>query len=147
VRTFRHLRDNEVDQLVAKYEAGATVLELGELLGISRQTVGNYLRQRGIDTRPRGLAPEDVGAAAVLYQRGWSLARIADRFDTSPNTVRSRFKEVGITMRDTHGRERSAPERVLIELCLNVARPSVDQDNEVDRPESDVSDQGSWRHR
>ncbi len=78
--------------------------ELGELYGINRQTVGKHLRQRGVDTRAPGLAPEDVGAAAVLYQRGWSLADIADRFDTLPNTVRSRLKEKGITMRDTHGR-------------------------------------------
>ena len=109
MRTFRHLRDSEVDQLVARYKAGSTVFELSELFGINRQTVGKRLRHRGVDTRPPGLAPEDVSAAAVLYQRGWSLAHIADRFDTSPNTVRSRLKEAGVTMRDTHGRERPAP--------------------------------------
>jgi hypothetical protein len=104
VRTFRHLRDSEVDQLVAKYKAGSTVYELGELYAINRQTVGKHLRQRGVDTRPPGLAPGDVGAAAVLYQRGWALADIADRFDTSANTVRNRLREAGVAMRDTHGR-------------------------------------------
>jgi DNA-binding CsgD family transcriptional regulator len=109
VRTFRHLRDSEVDQLVVRYKAGSSVYELGKQYGINRQTVGKHLRQRGVDTRPPGLAPEDVGAAAGLYQRGWSLAQIADRFDTSANTVRSRLKDAGVTMRDTHGREHAAP--------------------------------------
>jgi hypothetical protein len=54
VRTFRHLRGSEVDQLVAKYKAGSTVYELGELYGINRQTVGKHLRQRGVDTRAPG---------------------------------------------------------------------------------------------
>jgi hypothetical protein len=59
----------------------------------------------GIDTKPRGLAADDVPAAATLYQAGWSLARIGEKFGITDDTVRARLLEVGIAMRDPHGRK------------------------------------------
>ena len=81
--------------------------ELGGLFGINAKTVGKHLRARGIDTTPPGLAPEHVPTAIHLYEdQGWSLARIADRFGTTSNTVWRRLLEAGVTMRDPQGRER-----------------------------------------
>lgn len=105
-RTARQLRPAEVDELVAAYQAGSRVRELATLFGISRNTAGGHLRSRGIDTKPPGLHPEDVPEAARLYRSGWPLARIAEKFDTTADTVRRRLLEVGVRMRDTQGRER-----------------------------------------
>jgi hypothetical protein len=39
-----------------------------------------------------------------LYRAGWSLQRIAERFDTTDMTVRARLLEVGVRMRGAHER-------------------------------------------
>jgi DNA-directed RNA polymerase specialized sigma24 family protein len=105
-RTARQLRPAEVDELVEDYRAGATVYDLAARFGISRATIGQHLRRRGVDTKPPGLHPDDVSAAVGLYGDGWSLARIAEKFDTSVKTVWVRLQEAGVQMRDTQGRER-----------------------------------------
>jgi DNA-binding transcriptional ArsR family regulator len=95
-RTARQLRPAEVDELV---------YDLAARFGVSRATVGQHLRRQGVDTKPPGLRPDDVPAAAKLYEDGWSLARIATtKFDTSVKTVWVRLREQGVRMRDTQGR-------------------------------------------
>lgn len=98
-RTARQLRPAEIDQLVAAYRTGSTVYELAARLGIHRVTVGRHLRNRGIDTTPPGLDPADVPAVAELYRSGWALAKIAKKFDTSADTVRTRLLETGVKIR------------------------------------------------
>ncbi|WP_343063804.1 helix-turn-helix domain-containing protein [Haloechinothrix aidingensis] len=93
-------------QLVAGYEAGATVYELGDRFGISRQTVGKILKQHGVKMRRGGLTPEQVDEAVQLYEAGWSLARIGGRMNVDPTTVLNRLRDRGVRMRDTHGRVR-----------------------------------------
>jgi DNA-binding CsgD family transcriptional regulator len=106
---MRQLRPAEVDDLVETYQAGATVFDLAARFGIDRRTVGQHLRRRGIETTPPGLHPDDVPAAFELYESGWSLQRIAEKFGTSANTVRARLLEADVLMRDAQGRDRSAP--------------------------------------
>jgi len=98
-RTARQLRQPEIDALVAAYGAGGTVHELAVEFGIHRVTVGQHLRALGVDTTPPGLNPDDVPMAVELYQSGWSLVRIAEKYDTSSNTVSKRLREVGVMMR------------------------------------------------
>lgn len=97
--TARQLRPTEVDELVAGYGAGATVFELGARFDIDRRTVGQHLRSRGVDTTPPGLHPDDVPTAIRLYQDGWSLARLSNKFGTTDMTVRARLLEAGVVMR------------------------------------------------
>jgi transposase-like protein len=91
---------------VAAYQAGSRLHELAPRFGISRSTVGKHLRTRGIDTKPPGLHPDDVPEAARLYRTGWPLARIAEKFDTTADTVRRQLLKEGVRIRDTQGRER-----------------------------------------
>jgi DNA-directed RNA polymerase specialized sigma24 family protein len=44
--------------------------------------------------------------AELVRNGGWSLQRIAEKFDTTANTVRIRLLEVSVVMRDAHGQER-----------------------------------------
>jgi hypothetical protein len=101
---MRQLRPAEVDQLVSAFGAGSTVKALAAQFGIHRVTVGQHLRARGIDTKPPGLAPDDVPAAATLYRAGWSLARIGEKFGTTDDTVRAYLLKVGVRMRAPHER-------------------------------------------
>jgi hypothetical protein len=90
----RQLDDDHIQQLIAGYQSGSTVYELGDQFGIERRTVSNILQRHGVQMRRRGLSPDQVDDAIHLYNLGWSLAR---------TTLRER----GIPTRDTQGRPRS----------------------------------------
>ncbi len=60
--------------MVAGYQAGATVYELGDQFGIDRKTVSRILQRHNIPMRRTGLLPKQVDEATWLYQGGWSTA-------------------------------------------------------------------------
>lgn len=95
----RHLDDEQVKQLIAGYEAGATVYQLGEQFGVNRRTVGKILGRHGVATRRRILAPEQIVEAVRLYEAGWTLSLISERMDVNPTTVWKRLRERGVKMR------------------------------------------------
>lgn len=49
----RQLDHEQVQQLIREYQAGATVYELAERFGISRQTVSRHLHRHGVPMRMR----------------------------------------------------------------------------------------------
>jgi DNA-directed RNA polymerase specialized sigma24 family protein len=104
--TARQLEPDEVQELIAGYQAGATVYELGKKFGVNRKTVSQILHRHDVPMRRRGLAPEQVDEAVRLYEQGWSLARIGQKFDVDATTVRRRLQERGVRMRDVQGRTR-----------------------------------------
>jgi hypothetical protein len=99
---IRHLESDQVEKLIAGYQAGATVYELGDLFRIDRKTVSGILRSHDVPMRRTGLLPEQVHEAARLYEDGWSTAQIAERMNTDQRTVQRRLGEHGVTMRGTH---------------------------------------------
>jgi hypothetical protein len=103
--TAKQLEVDDVQTLITGYQAGATVYDLGRQLGIDRRTVSQILHRHDVPIRGR-LSPEQVADARRLYEDGWSLARIGQKFDTTANTVRKRLLECGVAMRDTQGRAR-----------------------------------------
>jgi DNA-binding NarL/FixJ family response regulator len=102
----RQLEDEQVQKLIAEYEAGATVYQLGRRFGISRQTVSRHLHRHGVTMRMQGLSPEQIEEAVRLYEAGWSLARIGKQLNVDAGTVHARLRERGVRMRDAQGRER-----------------------------------------
>ena len=102
----RQLDQEEVQELIEGYRAGATVYELGERFGIDRRTASQLLKRHGVPLRRRGLSAEQVDDAVRQYEAGWSLARIGTKFDVDPTTVHSRLRERSVRMRDAQGRER-----------------------------------------
>lgn len=103
-KVARRLKDHEVKELVAAYEAGSTLRQLAERFKIERRTVSNILKRQGVSTRWRRLSEADVDKAEHLYAQGWSTARIADLFKVDPETVRLRLRKRGAQMRDPHWR-------------------------------------------
>jgi len=103
----RQLDTDQVQELIAGYQAGATVYELGARFGIERRTVSNLLHRHDVQMRRRGLSPNQVDDAIRLYDSGWSLARIGDHLSVDSTTVLNRLRERDIPTRDTHGRPRS----------------------------------------
>ncbi|TFV64574.1 hypothetical protein E4P41_01525 [Geodermatophilus sp. DF01-2] len=54
MRTARLLDAEQVEELLARYRAAATVFKLGGHFGIDRRTVGAILKRKGIQTRGPG---------------------------------------------------------------------------------------------
>lgn len=104
--TARQLDADQTQKLIAAYQAGATVYQLGDQFGINRRTVGKILTRNGVHTKHPGLSPDDIDQAVQLYEDGWSLARIGERVGVTANTVRTKLRERGVTMRGTSGAAR-----------------------------------------
>ena len=100
---IQHLPPDQVEKLIAGYQAGATVYELGAQFKIDRKTVSRTLRRHHIPMRRTSLRPEQVNEAARLYQDGWSTAHIAEHLNTHQRTVQRRLAEKDVTM---HGMSR-----------------------------------------
>ena len=107
----QQLDDDQVQQLIKGYEAGATVYKLGDQFGIERRTVSAILHRHDVPMRRRGLSEEQINDAVQLYHQGWSLARIGNRMDVAADTVRQRLHEHGVTMRDPQGQPRVGDSR------------------------------------
>jgi hypothetical protein len=62
------------------------------------------LHRLDVDLRQRGLTDEQVAEACRLYPEGWSLARLAERYDVDDMTVRRYLLLAGVVMRSPHER-------------------------------------------
>ncbi len=93
------LTEPQLEQLVRDYEAGLNMRPLTRKYGIHRLTVAAHLRRAGVELRYQGLTDDQVVAAAQLYQGGWSLQRLAERYDCTAETVRQALKAQGVVMR------------------------------------------------
>ncbi len=107
IGSTRHLNNIQVQNLIARYEAGATVYELGEQFGIERKAVSRILHHHQVPMRRRGLTTEQVSEAIHLYGMGWSLARVGKHLGVDGTTVLNKLRERGIPTRDPQGRPRT----------------------------------------
>jgi hypothetical protein len=106
-KTAKQLKADQVRDLIARYQSGATVYELGDRFGIERRTVSTILHRHGVPIRCRSLSSEQVDAAIDLYNSGWSLARVGERLAVDPTTALNRLREYGVRARDALGRPRA----------------------------------------
>jgi DNA-binding transcriptional regulator LsrR (DeoR family) len=88
---------------VADYQAGMTINDLADAYGIHRWTVMRQLDRLGVERRQLGLRPEHVQAAARLYNAGWSLAGVGDKFGVTASTVAKRLRQDGVKIRPRRG--------------------------------------------
>ncbi len=87
VRFRRHLGDAEVTELVALYDAGATVYDLAERFGVHRDTVSGVVKQAGLVTRYHERTYVDLERAAVLEAKGLTLTEIAQKLGVGRTTL------------------------------------------------------------
>jgi transposase-like protein len=101
----RRLPDDIVQQLVFRYQGGASVVQLAREFGINRETALEHLKRAGIARRPhvRKLTDQLVAEAGRLYATGLSLKNVAARFDVSETTIRNEFTRAGIQVRPRRG--------------------------------------------
>ena len=99
-----HLRPEQIEALTTDYLAGRTVKALAAQFGVHHTAISRVLKERGITLRLQPMSEKDVDLAIQLYQAGWSLLRVGERLNRSPETIRSELHHNGVAIRDSHGR-------------------------------------------
>jgi transposase-like protein len=104
VRARRIQVANDVDELRLRYEAGATLVELGQHYGVSDVTILYRMRRAGIPRRPAGGSQKDLPKSEAdelrrLYAAGATLAELARHYGVSVSTVFRRMERAGIPRR------------------------------------------------
>ena len=72
---------------------------LAKRWGVHRTTVAAHLQRAGVALRRQGLSDQQLGEAVHLYDHGWSLQRLAERFGCDAETVRSYLKRAEVRRR------------------------------------------------
>ncbi len=67
------------------------------------------MRRQDVPRRHPRLTPDDITKATGLYQAGDSLATIGRVLGVDPGTVRRALTNLGVPLRDCHGRNRASP--------------------------------------
>lgn len=104
--TQTFLSPAQVDELVALYEAGATLVELSERFSVHRRTAAAHLVRRSVPIRRRGLDGRHLAEAVELYVEGLTLMEVGQRFGVSQQTVRRALVTQGVAIRPSGRRVR-----------------------------------------
>ena len=88
-----------VGGLVALYEQGMTLAQLGERFGVYHRTVAAHLVRRSVPMRVRGLAEEHTCEAVRLYEGGMTLMEVGLHFGVSQGAVKRAVAAAGATIR------------------------------------------------
>ena len=91
----------EIAEMIALYEGGATLREIGEEVGVSRFSVSKLLRRAGVQPRRRRSTRAKREAPAIIeaYENGLSLAAVGYRFGLSHVAVGNRLRAAGLQLR------------------------------------------------
>ncbi len=84
---------------MAEYFAGDDMAVLAAQWGLHRTTVAGHLKRVGVELRRQGVPAERMDEAVRLYGEGWSLERLAERYDCDDETVRGALKRCGAPLR------------------------------------------------
>lgn len=97
--TQTFLSTAQVDELVALYEQGMSLPELGERFGLYHRTVTAHLVRRSVPMPKRGLKEEQTPEAVRLYEDGMTLTEVGLRFGVSQQAVRRAVAAKGVEIR------------------------------------------------
>ncbi len=103
------LRPEQVDDLVAQYREGATLVELASLFGVNRRTVAAHLTRREVAIRRGRFDPSRIHEAADLYLSGLTLVEVGVRVGAGPQAVRRALVGCCVHIRAGGGRAARSP--------------------------------------
>ncbi len=84
--------------MVARYEAGASIREVAAAFKVHRETAARHLRSAGAQLRKAVLTEEQTAQAEVLYLSGQTLAQVGEKFDVSQGTIGRCLRERGAAL-------------------------------------------------
>lgn len=92
----KHLKSEEIEQIVERYQAGESTYELAEEFNCHRSTIANNLRKQGIKV---SIEKINLDEAIKLYESGWTTKQLGDKYHISDNAVSRRLRAAGVKMR------------------------------------------------
>jgi len=95
----RRLDPQTIQELVTRYSAGETSVNLSREFGISKCGFLQIMRSERVALRKQPIAPEDAKRAVQLYESGLSIAEIVEQIGYSYSTVRKSLNDNGVVMR------------------------------------------------
>jgi hypothetical protein len=101
----RRLSPQQIDELVARYNAGEDTPALSRAYGISRGGLRKLLLAEGVSFRKQPMTPEDAERAIRLYERGWTIDQVVDQVGYSFGTIRRMLHANGVAVRERGGRK------------------------------------------
>ena len=93
------LRPEQVDDLVAQYREGATLVELASIFGVNRRTVATHLTRREVTIRRGRFDSSRIHEAADLYLSGLTLVEVGVKVGSGPQAVRRALASHGVVIR------------------------------------------------
>ena len=93
------LRPEQVDDLVAQYREGATLVELASVFGVNRRTVATHLTRREVTIRRGRFDPSRIHEAADLYLSGLTLVEVGMKVGSGPQAVQRALASHGVVIR------------------------------------------------
>ena len=85
--------------MLARYEAGASIREVAAAFNVHRETAARHLRSAGAQLRKTGLTEEQAARAEALYLSGQTLAQVGEKFGVSQGTIGRCLREHGMELR------------------------------------------------
>ncbi len=77
--------------------------DLARKFRVHRTTISDCLHKLAVPLRRQGLQDEDLAEVARLYQEGWSLARLGEKYECNAETVRQFFLKHHVPLRPRRG--------------------------------------------
>lgn len=98
-RRRRVLTAAEVEQILDRYRAGERIQTIAVDLEVDRRQIRKLLYEHGAASPPVRLTARQIRRAAELYERGSSLADVAEQFGVSATTIRRCLTKQGVDTR------------------------------------------------
>ena len=100
VKSIRcRLSPHEIDDLVARYTAGASLRSLSLGYGVSRSGIRPLLRAEGLTLRVQGMTPDEAESAVRFFESGLTIRQIVEQIGYSCGTIRTMLYENGVVLR------------------------------------------------
>lgn len=122
----RYLTTEQEDEILADYMTGQTITAMEEQHGVSRPTIFNVLRRRGVARRRRaGARPTEWDSNELerlqeLRLTGWSKEELLDEFACGIERLNRALRELGL---DGRMRRRDAKYRIVTNQGYAVCLP------------------------
>lgn len=104
----RRLSPQQIEELVARYNAGLDTPALSRAYGISRGGLRKLLLAQGVSFRKQPMTHEDAKRAVRLYERGLTINQVVDQVGYSFSTIRRMLHANGVSVRERGGGRRVA---------------------------------------
>ncbi|MGJ6122307.1 hypothetical protein QN239_07000 [Mycolicibacterium sp. Y3] len=96
----RKLNPAQQAEMVALYEAGASMLDLSKKFETHRHTVARQLAKAGVEIRSqRKMTPELLAQAASLYANDHTLENIGKLLGLEASTIGKALKRASVALR------------------------------------------------